>query len=84
MSNLQDEKDVIGPEHLDHVAQPELDDLEGNQKLHRHGAAGKEDEAARLMAEQGQVNYSVEERKRVLRKIDIAVCIPLCLTYFIQ
>lgn len=84
MTSLKDEKDVGAVEHVDNTsAVPELD-LEAKRQLHRHGAAGKLDEAARLMAEQGQVNYSADERKRVLRKIDIFVCIPLCLTYFIQ
>ncbi|ORY26790.1 major facilitator superfamily domain-containing protein [Naematelia encephala] len=77
-----DEKDVIQSEHFEHV--PQLDPEAAN-KLHRHGANNQLDEAARILQEAGgQVDYTAEERKRVLRKIDLFVCVPMCLTYFIQ
>jgi hypothetical protein len=43
------------------------------------------DDAARLLAEAGgHVEYSHADGKRVLRMIDFYVCLPMCLTYFIQ
>ena len=42
------------------------------------------DEAARILAEAGQQDFTVEDRKRVLRRIDIYVCLPMCIVYFLQ
>jgi hypothetical protein len=50
----------------------------------RGGANTQLDDAARLLAEAGGVDYTAEDSKRVLRKIDLYVCLPMCLIYFIQ
>ncbi|KAL7424634.1 hypothetical protein Q5752_000318 [Cryptotrichosporon argae] len=48
------------------------------------GANTQLDDAARLLQEAGGVEYTQEESKRVLRRIDLYVCLPMCITYFIQ
>lgn len=43
------------------------------------------DDAARILHEAGgHREYSAEDRRRVLRRIDLFVCVPMCITYFIQ
>jgi hypothetical protein len=43
------------------------------------------DDAARILHEAGgQQDFSAEDRRRVLRRIDLFVCVPMCITYFIQ
>jgi hypothetical protein len=43
------------------------------------------DDAARILHEAGgHRDYSAEDRRRVLRRIDLFVCVPMCITYFIQ
>jgi hypothetical protein len=42
------------------------------------------DDAARLLAEAGDIQYTPAEGKRVLRRIDMYVCSCMCLVYFIQ
>jgi hypothetical protein len=58
--------------------------LEPESGLKRRNANTQLDDAAKLLEESGTVEFSLAEQKRVLRKIDIYVCIPLCLVYFIQ
>lgn len=50
----------------------------------KYAANNQLDEAAKILSEAGQVEYTHEEGRRVLRKIDFYVCLPMCLTYFIQ
>jgi hypothetical protein len=51
----------------------------------RRGANTQLDDAAKLLADAGgHIDYSAEDSKRVLRKIDFYVCAPMCLIYFIQ
>nr|XP_018261920.1 allantoate transporter [Kwoniella dejecticola CBS 10117]OBR84078.1 allantoate transporter [Kwoniella dejecticola CBS 10117] len=50
----------------------------------RHTANNQLDEAAAYLAQAGHVEYTAEERKAVIRKIDLFVCVPMCLTYFLQ
>lgn len=60
--------------------------------VHKHDAeTGKKgsantqlDDAARILAEAGHLEFSAAERKRVLRRIDLFVCVPMCLVYFVQ
>ena len=64
-----------------------VDHVEVAPQLERGGnkykANTQMDDAARLLEEAGgHVEYSVEDMKRVLRKIDIYVCIPMCITYW--
>jgi hypothetical protein len=80
--SIVDEKDLSATEHIEGTAHGL--DPEAATHLTRHGANNQMDEAAKILEAAGQVNYTPEERKRVLRMIDIAVCVPMCLTYFIQ
>ncbi len=83
MADIDGKQDVFVSEHVEHSA-PNLD-AGAVKELHRHGLEGEEDQAAKILeAAGGQVNYSAQERKRLLRKIDFYVCVPMCLTYFIQ
>ncbi|WVQ76603.1 hypothetical protein IAR50_006275 [Cryptococcus sp. DSM 104548] len=81
--SLEDEK--INTEHLE-VA-PTNTSYDGAEKGQpgKKGANNQLDDAARLLAEAGgHVEYTAEDNKRVLRKIDLFVCLPMCLVYFIQ
>ncbi|WVQ62895.1 hypothetical protein V866_005884 [Kwoniella sp. B9012] len=69
----QDEKDI----EINHVeavndARHALDD-----KYLSHA----EDDAARILRENGPVEYTIDEDKKVLRKLDIWVCIPMFIVY---
>lgn len=78
---------IDAKENVKHVEDSDVAiyDTEALKKIHRHGPKGVVDAAAELLAAAGApVNYSVTERKRLLRMIDIYVCIPMCLVYFIQ
>jgi hypothetical protein len=54
-------------EHLEHVVS--YDDAE-KQQPHVIGDLKEVDEAAKVMAEAGKIEYTLEEDKAVLRKID--------------
>lgn len=71
-----DEKEAIS--HLEHVA-TQKEDLEDGHK--RRKANNQLDEAAKILEERGEIEYTIEDSKRVLRKIDIFVCIvsTICL-----
>lgn len=73
---LEDEKEISA--HYEHTQ-----DLEDGKKP-KYTANTQLDDAARLLAEAGEIEYTSQQAKRVLRKIDIYVCIPMCLTYFVQ
>lgn len=77
-SAIEEDKKVDAAE-LDHVEQaPQL----GRGRT-KQGANTQLDDAARLLDEVGgHVEYSMDDMKRVLRKIDIYVCIPMCITYW--
>lgn len=79
---VPDEKDTIeSGEHLEHAF---VDDLEAGPKS-KYAANTQMDDAAKLLAEAGgHVEYSPADSKRVLRKIDLYVCLPMCLVYCIQ
>ncbi|RSH94851.1 hypothetical protein EHS25_004657 [Saitozyma podzolica] len=43
------------------------------------------EEAARILeAAGGGIEYTLADNKRILRKIDLFVCVPMCLTYLLQ
>ncbi|RSH87586.1 uncharacterized protein EHS24_000097 [Apiotrichum porosum] len=42
------------------------------------------DQAAQILADAGHVEFSKEEKKRVLKWIDFYVCLPMCIVYWIQ
>ena len=67
------ERDVI--DHIEH----------DNEKNTKWTANAHMDDAARILHEAGgQLEFSAEDRRRVLRRIDLFVCVPMCITYFIQ
>lgn len=76
---MDEKKDVV-----EHVETPQLNrdsDVE-HGKGTKYKANTQLDDAARLLEEAGgHVEYSMAEMKRVLRRIDIYVCIPMCITY---
>lgn len=75
---IEDEKDI--QTHYEHA-----NELESGQPTKPKYAANTQlDDAARILQEAGTIEYSAADAKRVLRKIDIYVCIPMCLTYFVQ
>ncbi len=79
VTSIEDEKIVF--EHAEHAPA----DLESNQVKAKKGANTQLDDAARLLAEAGgHFDSTPEDKKRVLRMIDIYVCIPMCIIYFIQ
>jgi len=80
MSRIEDEKDIHA--HIDNAALPEVDAESGGKP--KYAANSQLDDAARLLQEAGGVEYTAAESKRVLRMIDLWVCLPMCLTYFIQ
>jgi hypothetical protein len=70
-----EEKDRDMVDHIEHDTEKNVA-WSGNKHM---------DDAARILHEAGgHREYSVEDRRRVLRRIDIFVCIPMCITYFIQ
>lgn len=77
-----DEKEKSFPSHLEHVNS--LDDGLEKQPAALHGKVENMDEAARVMAEAGKIEYTMEEDKAVLRKIDTWILPVLCLVYWVQ
>ncbi|ORY28041.1 major facilitator superfamily domain-containing protein [Naematelia encephala] len=51
-----------------------------NPESHLHPSQA-EDDAAAIIREYGAIEYTIDEDKRVLRKIDIRVCIPMIIIY---
>lgn len=79
MTHLDEEKKVDAVvEHIE--ASPQLDTEHATSK---YRANTQLDDAARLLQEAGgHVEYSPEESKRILRRIDLYVCLPMCITYW--
>ncbi|ORY25070.1 major facilitator superfamily domain-containing protein [Naematelia encephala] len=83
--DLKDDKDIERTEHIESSAAISHLDPKATSKLHRHGATQVVDEATRILEEAGgHVDYTATEKKQLLRRIDLYVCVPMCLTYFIQ
>jgi hypothetical protein len=80
-SPLEDDK-KLGAEHVEFREQ----DVETGGGVHRRFNANHQmDDAAQLLAQAGgHVDVTEEDRKRVLRKIDLWVCVPMCIVYCIQ
>ncbi|KAJ9119020.1 hypothetical protein QFC22_003509 [Naganishia vaughanmartiniae] len=68
-------------EHLEHVVS--YDEAE-KQHPHVIGDLKQVDEAAKVMAEAGKVEYTLAEDKAVLRKIDTWILPVLCIAYLVQ
>lgn len=79
-----DEKEKTFPSHLEHVHS--YDDALEKQPAAAalHGKVENMDEAARVMAEAGKIEYTLAEDKAVLKKIDSWILPVLCLVYWIQ
>ncbi|GFZ48398.1 hypothetical protein JCM24511_06146 [Saitozyma sp. JCM 24511] len=87
MSHLQgddaEKEQIVQFEHAEEVVPPAT--LEAGNVKKRFHANHQLDDAKRLLEEAGgQHEFSLEDRKRVLRKIDLFVCVPMCLVYWIQ
>jgi hypothetical protein len=79
-SPLEDDK-KIGADHVEFRDQ----DVETGGVHRRFNANHQMDDAAQLLAQAGgHVDVTEEDRKRVLRKIDLWVCVPMCIVYCIQ
>lgn len=78
-----DEKEKSATLHVEHSGTAEHE-LEKQPALLHGGKIGEMDEAARIMAEAGQVDYTLAEDKAVLRKIDKWVLPCLCIVYWVQ
>lgn len=79
-----DEKEKTFPSHLEHVNSFD-DALEKQPAVAAlHGKVENMDEGARVMAEAGTIEYTMEEDKAVLRKIDSWILPVLCLVYWVQ
>jgi hypothetical protein len=76
MSKVEDEKEIS--QHIDNSL-PVVDAESGGKP--KYAANSQLDDAARLLQEAGGVEYSAAESKRVLRMIDLWVCLPMCITY---
>ncbi|KAJ9096957.1 hypothetical protein QFC20_006317 [Naganishia adeliensis] len=77
------DKDKGFSQHLEHVNS--IDDTEKQPALiHGHAVTAEMDEGAEVMAEAGKVEYTLEEDKAVLKKIDSWILPVLCLVYWIQ
>lgn len=76
---IEDEKEIS-----QHVEQ-HMPEVDAEAQKPKFAANSQLDDAARLLAEAGgHVEYTNAEAKRVLRRIDLFVCLPMCLTYFVQ
>ncbi|WWC60757.1 uncharacterized protein I303_103333 [Kwoniella dejecticola CBS 10117] len=83
MSNLAKEDKGVA-EHIEQPIVEETNNLEAGQRK-KHNANKQLDEAADILRENGgHVEYTVDDSKRILRKIDIFVCIPMCIVYLVQ
>jgi hypothetical protein len=60
-----------------------LMDHESNQKG-SHSKRHLDDAAVLLQAAGESIQYTTAESRRVLRKIDLWVCVPMCIIYTIQ
>lgn len=76
------EKEKAFHQHLEHVNS--FDDTEKQRPQGRHVPEGDLDEAAKVLADTGKIEYTIEEDKAVLKKIDTWILPVLCLVYWIQ
>ena len=68
--------DVVQIETSDHV---DATQAEQNIKARHHVNTQMDDAAALLEAAGGQFEITPEDRKRILRKVDLWVCLPMCI-----
>lgn len=67
----EDEKEVVV--HLENAPQSDRQDLENGHNKRR--ANNQADEAAKILEDRGPIEYTFDDNKRVLRMVDIYVCI---------
>ncbi|WVQ83847.1 hypothetical protein IAT38_005991 [Cryptococcus sp. DSM 104549] len=81
VQTIEDEK--IASEHIETAPTTSYDPEKGQTK--KRTVNTQLDDAARLLEEAGgQIEYTHADNKRVLRLVDLYVCLPMCLIYFIQ
>ena len=66
------------------VHQDENVDTEALKNLHRHGAGDAQDEAATVLANAGNQEFSASDKKKLLWRIDLHICTVMCLVYFVS
>lgn len=67
-------------EDILHVEDAQNGDSDGGLHIKRRGANTQLDDAfAILDSAGGQSDASPEDRKRILRKLDLYVCVPMCI-----
>ncbi|WVR08865.1 hypothetical protein IAU60_005924 [Kwoniella sp. DSM 27419] len=84
LSMKDDDKAIT--EHVDcprHGDGADVNTLEEGVKT-KKSANNQLDEAAQIMEQSGHFEYTDDDGKRVLRSIDLFVCVPMCLVYFLQ
>ena len=74
---MSSEKEITDKHAAEHV---EIDDDVESGKP-KYAANAQMDEAARILAEAGPREFSAQDKKRVLRKIDFWVCLPMGIVY---
>lgn len=84
-----DDEKKVSIEHLEAVpgVNHHDDTAEGAAKRKRFNANTQLDDAAKILEEasaQGAIQVTAEDRKRVLRRIDLFVCVPMMIVYFLQ
>jgi len=72
---MADQREKAEEAHFESV----VDDIEDSKP--KYNANRQLDDAARILAEAGPVEYSAKESRRVLWKIDLFVCLPMCMVY---
>jgi hypothetical protein len=75
----QPQADIETKEDVQHV-EATADTVHPLKNVH----LGRADDAADLLDRATQIDVTEEDRKRVLRKIDLWVCVPMCITYTLQ
>jgi hypothetical protein len=75
-------QDLIQTQHIETLPAQEADAEAG---LKRRNVNTQLDDAAELLAQAGgHVEVSLEDSKRVVRLVDVWVCVPMCIVYTIQ
>jgi hypothetical protein len=65
-----DEKKLESPEHFEDVDYAE-------RQPGKTGAT----EASKVLAENDKITWTIKEERALLRRIDLWVCLPMCITY---
>lgn len=73
-----DEKKEVSTAHLEDP----VEHVESGKT--KYAANTQMDDAARMLAEAGHHEFDPADKRRVLRKVDLYVCLPMCLMYLAQ